>query len=545
MKKKQVLASVLAAVMACATLVGCGGQSSSSGSGATGSGSAAGGTNAAASSADKTAAGSSAAESAEISDSERAQNNEITIGIGQDLDESLDPHIAVAAGTKEVMFNVFEGLVKYNSDGDTIPAVASDYTISDDGLTYTFTLRDGVKFHNGDEVTQDDVIYSIERCRDDENVNPQTSTGLACVESVEAQGDNEIVLKLSEPNTELMSILTLAVIPKDYDQQDTAPVGTGPYKFVSRTAQEDVVLEKFDDYWGTPANIDKVTYKINESAEGLIQGLESGAIDLVSHMTSTQTAELDDSDFNIEVGEMNLVQALYLNNAVEPFDDIRVRQALCYAVDKQGIIDMAFDGYGFPIGSNCFPAFTKYFDDSLTDYYTVDTDKAKELLTEAGYPDGFDMTITVPSNYQPHVDTAEVIAEQLKEIGINATLEKVEWSTWLDDTYGNRNFQSTVIGLTADPLTARALLERFSSDADNNFINYSNADYDDLFQKAITTYDDAEQTEVYKEMEKNLTENAASVYIQDMADLVAVRKGLSGLQFYPLYVLDVSTLKWN
>lgn len=545
MKMKQVLASVLAAVMVCATLVGCGGQSSSSGSGASGSESAAGGTNAAASSADQTAEGSSAAESTEVSDSERAQNNEITIGIGQDLDESLDPHIAVAAGTKEVMFNVFEGLVKYNSDGDTIPAVASDYEISDDGLTYTFTLRDGVKFHNGDEVTQDDVIYSIERCRDDENVNPQTSTGLACVESVEAQGDNEIVLNLSEPNTELMSILTLAVIPEDYDQQDTAPVGTGPYKFVSRTAQEDVVLEKFDDYWGTPANIDKVTYKINESAEGLIQGLESGAIDLVSHMTSTQTAELDDSDFNIEVGEMNLVQALYLNNAVEPFNDIRVRQALCYAVDKQGIIDMAFDGYGFPIGSNCFPAFTKYFDDSLTDYYTVDTAKAKELLAEAGYPDGFDMTITVPSNYQPHVDTAEVIAEQLKEIGINATLDKVEWSTWLDDTYGNRNFQSTVIGLTADPLTARALLERFSSDADNNFINYSNADYDDLFQKAITTYDDAEQTEVYKEMERNLTENAASVYIQDMADLVAVRKGLSGLQFYPLYVLDVSTLKWN
>jgi peptide/nickel transport system substrate-binding protein len=256
---------------------------------------------------------------------------------------------------------------------------------------------------------------------------------------------------------------------------------------------------------------------------------------------------------------MNLVQALYLNNEAAPFDNELVRQALCYAVDRQGILDMAFDGYGFLIGSNVFPAFTKYFDESLTDYYTLETpeagkEKAKELLAEACYPNGFDMVITVPSNYAPHCDTAEVIAEQLKEVGINATLKKVEWESWVSDTYAGRNFQATVIGLTADPLTARSLLERFTTaqrveDAEgnrgNNFINYNNADYDALFEKAVKTYDDEEQTKIYKEMEKNLTEHAASVYIQDMADMVAVRKGLSGLTFYPLYVLDVSTLKWN
>jgi peptide/nickel transport system substrate-binding protein len=145
-------------------------------------------------------------------------------------------------------------------------------------------------------------------------------------------------------------------------------------------------------------------------------------------------------------------------------------------------------------------------------------------------------------------------AEQLKEVGINAKLERVEWETWKEDTYAGRNFQSTVIGLTADPLTARSLLERFTTgqrvaDAEgnrgNNFINYNNADYDALFEKAVKTYDDEEQTKIYKEMEKNLTEHAASVYIQDMADMVAVRKGLTGLTFYPLYVLDVSTLKWE
>ena len=534
--KKNLLAGILAVSMVAALLAGCG-KGTAQNTGTAG-----------------TQAAADAAAGTEQASTERAKANEIVIGIAQDLDQSLDPHYAVAAGTKEVMFNVFEGLVKYDSKGDTVPAVASDVQISDDGLVYTFTLRDGVKFHNGDTVDLDDVIYSIQRCKDDPKVNPQTSTGLQCIESLEKDGDNKLVMTLSEPNTELMSLLTLAILPADYDKQDTAPVGTGPYKYVGRTAQESVELEKFADYWGTPGNIDKVTYKINEKVEGLVMGLESGALDLVSHLSSTQVAELNKDNFNIEQGEMNLVQALYLNNETAPFDNELVRQALCYAVDRQGILDMAFDGYGFPIGSNVFPAFTKYFDESLVNYYEHDVAKAKDLLAQAGYPDGFDMTITVPSNYQPHVDTAEVIAEQLKEVGINATLDRVEWESWKADTYAGRNFQSTVIGLTADPLTARALLERFTTsqrvaDAEgnlgNNFINYNNADYDALFEQAVKCYDDAEQVKLYKEMEKNLTEHAASVYIQDMADMVAVRKGLTGLTFYPLYVLDVSTLKWE
>jgi peptide/nickel transport system substrate-binding protein len=281
-----------------------------------------------------------------------------------------------------------------------------------------------------------------------------------------------------------------------------------------------------------------------EKVDRLVRGLQSGALDLVDHMTATQTRQLPEADFHIEEGSMNLVQALYLNNSVAPFDDVRVRQALCYAVDKQGIIDLAFDGYGIPLGTSMFPSFAKYYDESLTDYYPHDPAKAKELLAEAGYPNGFDMTITVPSNYQPHVDTAQVIIEQLKDVGINATLDPVEWATWLSDVYGKSEFQTTITGLTSDNMTARKLLERFNTKAGNNFTRYDNAEYDALFAKAIACTDDAEQVAVYREMERNLTENAANVYIQDMADLVAVRSGLEGLTFYPLYVLDVSTLYW-
>ena len=512
--KKRLTAFLLLAALLCAALTGCGGGST-----------------------EQTPA------EKEPSTPDAPVANEITVGIAQDLDDSLDPHKTVKAGTREVMFNVFEGLVKPTPDGDLTPAVAENYTVSEDRLTYTFTLREGVKFHNGDTVTAEDVVYSINRCA------AATETGIVQVEAfsviqnIAAADERTVTITIAEPSNEFLSYLTTAILPSDYDKQDTSPIGTGPFKFVSRAAQDSVVLEKFDEYWGTPANLDKVTLKIIENADSLMMSLQSGAIDLCSHLTSTQVAQLGD-DFNVAEGTMNLVQAMYLNNAEKPFDDVRVRQALCYAVDKQAIIDIAFDGYGSPIGSSMYPAFGKYFDDSLTNYYAKDVDKAKALLADAGYPNGFEMTITVPSNYKPHMDTAEVLVQQLAEIGVKATIQPIEWESWVSDVYVGRQFQSTVVGVDASTMTARALLERFTSTYGKNFINYNSADYDALFQQVLSSSDDAEQTSLYKQMEQNLTENAANVYIQDLADLVAVRKGLEGVTFYPIYVLDLATIRY-
>ena len=482
--------------------------------------------------------------SAEETPEDRAAANAITVGIAQDLDDSLDPHKTVKAGTREVMFNVFEGLMKPTPDGDLTPAIAENYTVSEDHKTYTFTLREGVKFHNGDTLTEEDLVYSINRCAAATETGIVQVEAFSVIEAVEAVDERTVAITISEPSNEFISYLTTAVLPADYTEQDTAPVGTGPFRFVSRTAQDSIVLERFEDYWGTPAQLDKVTLKIIENADSLMMSLQSGAIDLCSHLTSTQVDQLGD-DFTVAEGTMNLVQALYLNNAVAPFDDVRVRQALSYAVDKQGIIDLAFDGYGSPIGSSMYPAFGKYFDESLTDYYTYDVEKAKELLAQAGYPDGFDMTITVPSNYQPHMDTAEVLVQQLAAVGVRATIQPIEWESWISDVYTGRQFQSTVVGVDASNMTAQALLERFTSTYGSNFINYNNAEYDQLFQQALATYDDAEQTALYKQMERNLTEHAANVYIQDLADLVAVRSGLEGVTFYPIYVLDLSSIRYT
>lgn len=478
-----------------------------------------------------------AEESSDIGTTENG-GGEIVVGIAQDLDDSLDPHNMGSAGTREVYFNVYEGLVKPDSDGNLVPAVASEYAITDDGATFTFTLREGVLFHNGTVVTVGDVVYSLERCMGDADGEPIIAA-FSQVESVEATDDQTVVVKLYEPSTEFLAYLTAAIIPADYEDYAANPIGTGPFRFVSHTELESIVIERFDDYWGENAYLEKVTFKIISSTDTLVMSLNSGAIDLCAHLTSSQVSALSD-DFNILEGTMNLVQAVYLNHNVEPLNNVDVRRAMSYAINRQEIMDIIADGLGTAVGSSMYPAFAKYFVAECADYYEYDVDRAKELLAEAGYPDGFDLTITVPSNYTPHVDTAQIVVEQLKAIGINATIELVEWSSWLSDVYQGRDFEATIVGFDASALTARAMLERWGSESSKNLINYNNSEYDETLAAAIAATDEDEQIALYKRCQEILTEDAANLYIQDLCDMVAIRGDLAGYEFYPLYAMDLS-----
>lgn len=214
------------------------------------------------------------------------EGGSIKVGISQDLD-SLDPHKAVAAGTKEVLFNIFEGLVKPDSDGNLVEAVADSYEISEDAKVYTFTLRDGVKFHNGNEVTAEDVKYSIERCADTSNGDPLVSA-YSIIESVNILDENTVEIRLTEPDTEFLSYMTTAIIPKDKADLETNPIGTGPFRYVSRSPQENVILAKNEDYWGEKAHLDQVEFKIVSDADMLVTNLKGGSIDMAMRLTTTQ-----------------------------------------------------------------------------------------------------------------------------------------------------------------------------------------------------------------------------------------------------------------
>ncbi len=507
--KKTILAVFLATAVLTCSLCGCGGT-----------------TNQAPSASDETTPSSGHA-------------NEITVGIAQDLDSSLDPYLTAAAGTREVMFNVFEGLVKPDSDGNYVCAVASDYTVSPDLLTYTFTLRDGVVFHNGSPCTADDVLYSFETCAAT-SVDATLVEALSAV-SAAAEG-NKIVLTLGVPNPDFISYVSnVSIVPKDYDQQDTQPVGTGPFRFVSRSVQENIILERNEAYYGKPANLERVTYRVYEDSNALFTALDSGSLDIVAHLTIDQVNNLSNG-YTILEGTMNLVQALYLNHAYAPLANEQVRQALCYAVDVDAMLALTAEGHGAKLGSSMYPAFRKYFDPALADAYPYNPELAKQLLSNAGYPDGFPLVITVPSNYQPHVNTATVIAEQLSQVGIQAEIQLVDWNAWVEDAYNHRNFQATVVGFDTHTLTASGLLARWVSSSEKNLSNFQSDAYDETYAAAQATADDAEQTALYKQCLQILSDTAANVYLQDLADFVAINPALEGYVFYPLYVMDMSTI---
>ncbi len=469
--------------------------------------------------------------------------NEITVGIAQDLDNSLDPYKMTAAGTREVMFNIFEGLVKPDKDGNFVHAVASAHTVSSDGLVYTFAIRDNVVFHNGKKCTMDDVAYSFETCAST-SVTAALVEALSAVEGYKIQ-DNNFIITLTSPNPDFLSYVSnVSIVPRDYKDQATKPVGTGPFKFLSRSVQENFIIVRHGEYYGAKAKLDKVTYQIYEDNNALFSALDSGSLDLVAHLTSDQVKNLNNG-YTVQEGTMNLVQAIYLNHDVKPFDDVRVRRALCYAVDVKAMLQLTADGHGTPVGSSMYPAFGKYFDASLANAYPHDVAKAKALLAEAGYPNGFSFTIKVPSNYQPHVDTATVLAEQLKKAGITANIQLVDWNTWVSDVYKGRNFQATISGFDSSTLNASGMLARWETGNGKNMINYSNPEYDAAYRKARETYDDAAQTGYYKQCLSILSQDAANVYLQDLADFVAVNPKLKGFEFYPLYVMDMSLLYWD
>ncbi len=467
------------------------------------------------------------------------------VGITQDLD-SLDPHKAVAAGTDEVLFNVFEGLVKPSVDGTLVPAVAEDVEIAPDGMSYTFTLREGVKFHNGADVTAEDVVYSIKRCAgllSDPDPEVKVSSALSVISAVEKKNAGTVVITLKEANTELLGFLTVAIIPENYTEQSTKPVGTGPYRFVSYEPLTSFVVERFPEYYGETPYLEKVTFKICASNDAAFMELLAGTIDIFPYLTEEQASQLTD-EYKLEVGASNLVQAMFLNNEFAPFTKPEVRQALCMAVDKQEILNIVAGGKGNIIGSNMFPNFGVYYNKDMETYYTYQPEKAKELLAKAGYNESNPLTFTmkVPSNYDFHVATAQVLVEQYKKIGVEVKLQLIEWPTWLTDVYRGRDYEATIVGLDA-ALAPSDVVRRYRSDASGNFVNYKSDAYDALFDKAKASVSNEEKITYYKQLQEMLTKDAASVYLQDPAKLVAVNKRFTGYRFYPVYVLDMASIR--
>lgn len=488
--------------------------------------------------AETSSAASTQTQETEAEDAAAAQEGgSFVYGLATEVD-NLDPFTATTADAKSIYFNIYEGLVKVQTDGTFTGAVASDYEISEDATTYTFTLRDGVKFHNGNPVTADDVLYSIQHAIDSK------ITGYDNVESFGALDDNTIQIILKKGDTDFLADASQAIVPKDSDDNGELalnPVGTGPFAFEDYAVQDHLTLKKFEDYWGTPAHLDEVTVRFLADSSQELVNFQSGAIDGFTADASI-TEQVDPSGATLNVGNSNAVQALYLNNAAEPFDKKEVRQALCYAIDPQNVIDTVDYGYGTKLGTAMIPGLSAYYDESLADQYVPDPEKAKELLADAGYPDGISFTVTVPSVYQVHVDTAQVLVNDLAEAGITMNIQQVDWATWLEKVYTNRDYEATIVSVDGAIASPTAFLSRYCSDAGNNFVNFASDAFDEHYAAATDSIDESVREKEFKECEKVLAEDAASVYLQDIANILVYDKKFSGYAGYPLYAVDFSAI---
>lgn len=471
---------------------------------------------------------------------DRKASNSVIVGISQELD-SLDPHNAEYAGTREVLFNMFEGLVKATSTGDIEPAVAKEYTVADDALSISFTLRDGIKFCDGTPVTAADVKYSIERYAEIQ----AGSSAFSDFKEINIVDDSHVVVLLNNPNTEFIYSLTCAVLPEWNDANVlTNPIGTGPFKYVKYVPGEYLDVAKNEYYWkeGMPY-LDAVQFKIVADAKTAILQLNSGTLDIYQYLTADQ-ADTISSDFNILAGNVNYVQGMFLNNKYEPFSDVRVRQAIYYAVDRDLVNNMVFAGKSHIIGTNMIPGASAFYNASTETMYTHDVAKAKELLKEAGYENSLSFTIVVPNNYAPHESTAQIIINSLEEAGIHADMQLVDFTTWYSDVYVDRNYQATVVAVDGR-LAPASWFEKNVSTASNNFTNYSNPEFDSEFALAKAAIDLDEKKAHYSRLQEILAEDAASIYVQDPSNLVAVNAQLEGYVFYPVSAQDLSVVKYK
>jgi peptide/nickel transport system substrate-binding protein len=345
---------------------------------------------------------------------------------------SLDPTAEAAAAVDEVVYaNVFEGLTRITSDGSVAPALAESWDISDDGLTYTFHLHSGVTFHDGTTFDAEDVKFSLDRINAEGSLNAQKGL-YADIASVEVTDPQTVVVTLSKPNGNLIYNLAwgdaVIVAPETAGTNGTNPVGTGPFKFSERRPGDSITLVRNDTYWGTPAALEKAVIRFISDPTAAIAAMQAGDLDAFPNI-APESVQIFQGDprFRVVVGATEGETILTMNNSKPPLDDVRVREAIAHAIDRQAVIDGAQFGFGVPIGTFWPPTHPDYVD--LTAQSNFDPEKSKALLAEAA-PEDLSLTLHLPP--APYARRGgEIIAEQLRAVGFEIEVINVEWAQWL------------------------------------------------------------------------------------------------------------------
>lgn len=417
------------------------------------------------------------------------QNLDNTAGAGQGINEAFND-------------NVYEALFRLNDDGSVVPVLAADHTVSEDGLTHTFTLQDGVTFHSGDPLTAADVKYSIERVTAEASKSSRKSS-LASIAGIEAPDDKTVVITLKTRSISLPYNLSYVWIVNDAMTDITATEdGTGPYVLDGWKRGSAISLKAFDGYWSEKPKNAGATISYFTEAAALDNALLTDALDLVTTIQSPDAlAQFEDpSRYTISEGNSTVKEIMAYNDRVAPFDDPKVRKALARGIDKQKLLEAIWGDRGMVLGSFVPPTDPWYED--LTGVDAYDPESAKALLAEAGHPDGFTFTLDTP-NYDPHPITAEFIKAELAKIGVTVNINIITANEWYTKIYQAHDFQATL----QEHVNHRDIVFYGNPDF---YWGYNNADVTRLIAEAEEVATEDEHTAKLREANKVIAEEAAS-----------------------------------
>jgi peptide/nickel transport system substrate-binding protein len=431
--------------------------------------------------------------------------------------------------------NVYEGLFTLRDNGSVDPLLASDYTVSGDGLTYTVTLRDRVGFHSGKPLSSVDVKASFERVTAPDSQAARKSS-YSVVRNIATPDEKTVVFTLSKPSISFPYYLSYVwIVNTEAGDLKTKEDGTGPYVLENWTRGSSLSLAKWDDYWGEKAKNDKAVYYYFADAGALNNALLSGQVDII---TSVQNPDAiaqfaGNNNFTVNNGASTTKELLAFNDRVKPFNDAQVRKAVYSAIDRAKLLNAIWGGYGRLIGS-MVPPTDPWYDEALVNANPYDVNLAKSLLAEAGYSNGFTFTLDAPT-YDPHPVVAEFIQSELTKIGVTVKINPVTADEWYTKVFRNRDFEATL----QEHVNDRDVVWYGNPDF---YWGYNNPRVTALVNEAESAPTPEAQTEKLLEVNRIIAQEAASVWLYLYPQIIIARSNLSG---YPVNGLNSQFFAYN
>ncbi|THH35383.1 ABC transporter substrate-binding protein [Aliishimia ponticola] len=453
----------------------------------------------------------------------------------------LDPTSAAAQAIDSVVYtNIFEGLTRFMGDGSVVPGLAESWEISDDGTVYTFKLRDGVTFHDGTTMDAEDVKFSLDRALAEDSTNAQKGL-FAGITSVEVVDPLTVKVTLDGPNGNFLFNMAwgdaVIVAPESIENIKQNPVGTGAYAFSEWVQGDKITLTRNSDYWGEAPALASATFKFINDPTAAFASVMAEDVDVFTGFPAPENLPQFEADprFQVLVGSTEGETILSTNNKQPPFDNLKVRQAVAHAIDRQAIIDGAMFGLGTPIGTHFAPHNPAYVD--LTAQSAYDPEKAKALLAEAGFADGFETTLHLPPPSYARRG-GEIIAAQLAQVGIKAEIINVEWAQWLETVFRGKNFGLTIVSHT-EPMDIGIYANP------DYYFQYDNPEFQALLDKLNKTTDPDMRTQLMGDAQKIIADDAVNGYLFQLAAITVAKAGVQGLWANaPTAAVDLTGISW-